>query len=137
MIEPIVDEESHRRALQRIESLWDAEPGSPAEQELDALATLVDTFERRHFRIAPPDPVTAIKVRCEELGWTRKDLEPLLGSRARVSEVLGGRRALTLQMIRKVHATMHIPADVLIGKPPPARGRATGCLLYTSPSPRD
>lgn len=122
MIEPVMDQESHSRALHRIEELWSAEPGSPEEQELDALATLVDAYERKHFPIAPPDPVTAIKVRCEQLGWTRKDLEPLLGSRARVSEVLGGRRALTLQMIRRVHAAMHIPADVLIGKPP-ASGR--------------
>jgi HTH-type transcriptional regulator/antitoxin HigA len=117
MIEPITDQESHRRALRQIEQLWNALPGSPEERELDALATLVDAYERKCFPIVPLDPVQAIKVRCEQLGWTRKDLEPLLGSRARVSEVLGGKRALTLPMIRKVHASMQIPADVLIAVP--------------------
>src|SRR4051812_35363824 len=117
MIEPVVDQQSHRRALRRIEELWNAEPGSPEEQELDALATLVDAYERKQFPILPLDAVTAIRVRCEQLGWTRKDLEPLIGSRARVSEVLGGKRALTLPMIRKVHASMQIPADVLIAVP--------------------
>ena len=117
MIEPITDQESHLRALRRIEEIWSAEPGSPEERELDALATLVDVYERKRFPILPLDPVLAIKTRCEQLGWTRKDLEPLLGSRARVSEVLGGKRALTLPMIRKVHASMQIPADVLIAIP--------------------
>lgn len=117
MIEPIADKESHLRALRRIEELWNAESGSPEERELDALATLVDAYERKRFPILPLDPVVAIKTRCEQLGWTRKDLEPLLGSRARVSEVMGGKRALTLPMIRKVHASMQIPADVLIAAP--------------------
>lgn len=117
MIEPVTDQESHLRALRQIEALWDAEPGSPEERELDALATLVDAYERKCFPILPLDPVEAIKVRCEQLGWTRKDLEPILGSRARVSEVLGGKRALTLPMIRKVQASMRIPAEVLIAVP--------------------
>jgi HTH-type transcriptional regulator / antitoxin HigA len=117
MIEPVTDQASHARALRRIEELWNAEPGSPEERELDALATLVDAYERKSFPILPLDPVQAIKARCEQLGWTRKDLEPLLGSRARVSEVLGGKRALTLPMIRKVQASMQIPADVLIAVP--------------------
>ena len=117
MIEPVTDQESHLRALRQIEALWNAEPGSPEERELDALATLVDAYERKCFPILPLDPVEAIKVRCEQLGWTRKDLEPILGSRARVSEVLGGKRALTLPMIRKVQASMQIPAEVLIAVP--------------------
>ena len=117
MIEPVADKESHLRALRRIEELWNAESGSPEERELDALATLVDAYERKRFPILPLDPVVAIKTRCEQLGWTRKDLEPLLGSRARVSEVMGGKRALTLPMIRKVYASMQIPADVLIAAP--------------------
>jgi HTH-type transcriptional regulator/antitoxin HigA len=117
MIEPVADQASHLRALRRIEALWNAESGSPEERELDALATLVDAYERKCFPILPLDPVQAIKVRCEQLGWTRKDLEPILGSRARVSEVLGGKRALTLPMIRKVQASMRIPAEVLIAAP--------------------
>ncbi len=117
MIEPVADRESHLRALRRIEALWDAESGSLEERELDALATLVDAYERKSFPILPLDPVQAIKVRCEQLGWSRKDLEPILGSRARVSEVLGGKRALTLPMIRKIQALMQIPAEVLIAVP--------------------
>jgi len=69
----------------------------------------------------PPDPIKAIEVRSQQLGWTRKDLETLIGSRARVSEVLRGQRSLTLPMIRKIHAATAIPADVLIGPGPGVR----------------
>lgn len=121
MIEPIVDDGSHKRALKRIEALWDAEVGTPEGAELDALATLVDAYERRHFPILPPDPIKAIELRADQLGWSRKELEQLIGSRARVSEVLHGRRSLTLPMIRKIHAAMGIPAEVLIASGPGVR----------------
>lgn len=121
MIEPIVDEASHKKALKRIEALWEAQVGTPEAAELDAVATLVDAYERKTFPILPPDPIKAIEVRSEQLGWTRKDLESLIGSRARVSEVLRGQRSLTLPMIRKIHAAMAIPADVLIGSGPGVR----------------
>ncbi len=114
MIKPIADQESHALALKRIERLWDAPPGSAAEHELDALATLVDAYERRTFPILPPDPISAILARSEQLAWTRRDLEPLIGSRARVSEVLARKRPLTLAMIRRIHAAMAIPAHILI-----------------------
>jgi HTH-type transcriptional regulator/antitoxin HigA len=127
MIHPVTDNDSHRKALGRIERLWDAVPGSAEADELDALATLVDAYERRAFPILPPDPVAAIEARREQLGWSRKDLELMLGSRARVSEVLTGRRTLTLAMIRKVHTGMGIPADVLITEPRPiAKTRVRG-----------
>ena len=115
MLEPVYDQKSHRRALRRIEALWDADPGSPEARELDALATLVDAYEKTQFPILPPDPVEAIRARCEELGWTRKQLEPLIGSRARVSEILGRQRTLTLSMIRRLHAALGIPAEILVG----------------------
>ena len=117
MIEPIADSAAHQKALGRIEKLWDAKPGSREERELDALATLVDAYERRAFLIAPLSPIDAIKVRCEQLGWSRKQLEPLIGSRARVSEVLTGKRPLTLPMIRSIHRPMAIPAEILISEP--------------------
>ena len=125
MIEPVVDSSSHQKALRRIERLWDAKPGSREERELDALATLVDAYERRAFPIKQLSSIEAIMSRCEQLGWSRRDLEPLIGSRARVSEILTGRRPLTLPMIRSIHRAMGIPAEILISASPPAQvGRA-------------
>jgi HTH-type transcriptional regulator / antitoxin HigA len=124
MIQPITDEASHGKALRRAEQLWDSEPGSAGERELDALATLIDVYEQRTFPIDALGPLDAIKVRCEYLGWTRRDLEALIGSRARVSEVLAGRRPLTLAMIRRLHEALDIPAEILIAEEaPPARRR--------------
>jgi HTH-type transcriptional regulator/antitoxin HigA len=138
MIKPIVDEESHRKALRRIQELWNARAGSPDQQELDALATLVDAYERRAFPIQPPGPVEAIRGRCEQLGWTRRELEPLIGSRARVSEILTGRRSLTLPMIRNLHVAMGIPADVLISEASPPRSppRSAGRRRRIAARPR-
>ncbi|MGE5787652.1 MAG: helix-turn-helix domain-containing protein [Myxococcales bacterium] len=131
IIEPVVDEKSHRKALRQIEQLWDAAPGSAQERHLDALATLVDAYERRTTPIPPPDPVDAIAFRMEALGLTRHDLEPYIGSRARVSEVLTRKRALTLAMIRKLHQNLGIPAEILIGEPRPLRKVASVPLRST------
>ena len=114
MIEPIVDEQSYQRALRRIEELWNSLPSTPEEQELDALATLVDAYERKQVPLSPLDPVAAIKARCEQLGWTRKDLEPLIGTRTRVAEVLNRKRGLSIDMIRRLHETLGISAEILI-----------------------
>jgi HTH-type transcriptional regulator/antitoxin HigA len=116
MIRPVINDESHRAALRRIEELWNARSGSPEHQELDALATLVDAYEKRAYPVLPPSPIDAIRARCEQLGWSRHELEPLIGSRARVSEILSGKRSLTLSMIRNIHTAMRIPADVLISE---------------------
>jgi HTH-type transcriptional regulator / antitoxin HigA len=124
MPRPIRTEEDHQRALADIDRLWNALPGSPEYDELDILATLVEAYEREHHAIEPPDPIEAILFRMEQMGQSRKDLEPILGSRARVSEVLSRKRALTLRMIRKLHRELHIPAEVLIAdavRPPRAR----------------
>jgi len=114
-IQPIRTEEEHDKAVARITLLMGAEPGTAAADELDVLATLVDAYETNHFPIATPDPVAIIKFQMEQQGLTRKDLEPMIGSRARVSEVLTGKRSLTLPMIRRLHAGLHIPIDLLIG----------------------
>lgn len=83
--------------------------------ELDVLATLVDAYEARHFPIDPPDPIEAIKFRMEQMGLKRKDLEPLPGGRSRVSEVLSGKRSLSIQQIRNLHAKLRIPYENLLG----------------------
>ena len=125
IIEPVVDDKSHRKALRQIEQLWNASPGSVQERHLDALATLVDAYERRTTPILPPDPIDAISFRMEALGLRRHELEPYIGSRARVSEVLTRKRSLTLAMIRKLHQNLGIPAEILIGEPRPLRKAAS------------
>jgi HTH-type transcriptional regulator/antitoxin HigA len=115
LIQPVRTEADHDAAVARITQLMGAEPGTAAGDELDILATLVDAYETRHFPIATPDPVTIIRFQMEQQALTRKDLEPMIGSRARVSEVLNGKRALTLPMIRRLHAGLHIPIDLLVG----------------------
>lgn len=93
-----------------------AGPGSDRGDELDVLATLIEAFEKKHFPIEPADPVEAIVFRMEQAGLERKDLEPLIGSRARVSEVLNRKRDLSLAMIRRLHDELHIPYENLIKK---------------------
>jgi HTH-type transcriptional regulator/antitoxin HigA len=115
-IRPIRTDADHAAALRRIDELMDAEAGTPEGDELDVLATLVEAYEDRHFPIADPEPLAAIQFRMEQLGLTRKDLEPLLGSRGRVSEVLNGRRALSLQMIRRLNRELGIPLESLVGE---------------------
>jgi HTH-type transcriptional regulator/antitoxin HigA len=114
-VRPVRTRKDHKDALAEIERLWNAKAGTPEYDRLDVLATLVEAYEQKHFPVAPPDPVQAIVFRMEQQGLTRKDLEPLLGSRARVSEVLNYRRALTLPMIRALHEKLGIPAESLIG----------------------
>lgn len=114
-IRPIRTEQDHDEALARIDELMSAKAGTPEGDELDVLATLVDAYESKHFPMDAPDPVTAIQFRMEQQGLTRKDLEPLIGSRARVSEVMTGKRGLTLAMVRRVRAGLGISADLLVG----------------------
>ncbi len=113
-IKPIRTEKEHRAALKEIERLWSARPGSPEHDRLEVLGTLVEDYEDRHQPIYPPDPVEAIRFRMEQLGLDRAALEPSIGSRARVSEVLSRKRGLTLAMIRRLHKQLGIPADVLL-----------------------
>ena len=92
-----------------------AKQGTAEGDELDVLATLVEAYENKHFPISAPDPVEAIKFRMEQLGLDRKDLEPFIGSRARVSEILNRRRGLSVAMIRSLHENLDIPLEALIG----------------------
>ena len=117
-IRPIRTEQDHRVAVARIEKLMSAAPDTPEGDELDVLATLVDAYEAKHHAMDAPDPVTAIQFRMEQQHLSRKDLEPLIGSRARVSEVLTGKRPLTLEMVRRVKGGLGISADLLIMSAP-------------------
>lgn len=114
-VQPIRSEQDHDRVLARIDELMGAKFGTPEGDELDILATLVDAYEEKHFPMDAPDPVSAIQFRMEQQGLTRKDLEPMIGSRARVSEVMTGKRQLTLAMVRRVKAGLGISADLLVG----------------------
>lgn len=122
-IRPIKTKADHRAALKEIERLMDARPGTPAGDRFDVLATLVEHYESRHEPIEPPNPVDALLYHMESRGLTRRDLEPYLGSRARVAEVLNRRRPLTIDMIRKLHDGLRISAEVLI-RPYPVRRSA-------------
>lgn len=113
-IRPIKTEIDYEAALCEIEGLMDAELDTPEGDRLDILVTLVEAYEAKHYPMTGPDPIAAILHRMEDLSMTRKDLEPLLGTRRRVSEVLDRKRPLSLSMIRKIAKTMRIPADVLI-----------------------
>ncbi len=117
-IRPIRGEDDHAAALKRIEVIWAAEQGTAQGDELDILTTLVDAYEAEHFPVVAPSAVDAIEFRMEQQGLTRRELEPLIGSRARVSEILSGKRALTLPMIRRLHVSLQIPLEVLIAKAP-------------------
>src|SRR4051812_3579032 len=97
-IDPIHSDRDHKKALAQIEKLWGAKKGSPSAKKLEVLVTLVEVYEAKHHAIAPPAPIEAIRFRMEQEGLTRADLEKLIGSRARVSEVLNRRRPLTVAM---------------------------------------
>jgi HTH-type transcriptional regulator / antitoxin HigA len=114
-IRPIRSAADYEAALAQVESLWGAKLGTPEGDTLDVLATLIDSYESERFPFDLPDPVDAIQFRMEQQGLTRKDLEPMIGSRTRVSEILNRKRGLSIEMIRRLHAGLGIPADVLIG----------------------
>lgn len=113
-VKPIRSEADHEVALADVERLWGAKSGTPRGDRLDVLATLIDAWESEHHPMDPPDPIEAIKFRMEQQNLTRKDLEGILGTRTRVAEVLNRRRGLSINMIRRLHKELGIPAEVLI-----------------------
>ena len=112
-IRPIRTKADYRAALKEVERLWDADPGTPEGDVVDVLATLIEAYEAEHFPIAAPDPVSAIQFMMDQKGLTRRDLEPAIGSRGRVSEVLNRKRPLTLPMVRALSSLLDIPTDIL------------------------
>ena len=113
-IKPIKNEADYQAALEEIERLFDAAPDTHEGDRLEVLSTLVDAYEEKHYGIPLPDPIEAILYHMESRGLSRRDLEPYIGSRARVSEVLNRKRPLTMEMIRNLHSGLGLPAEVLI-----------------------
>jgi HTH-type transcriptional regulator/antitoxin HigA len=113
-IKPIRTDADHKAALARIDALMDALEGTEEANELSVLADLVEAYEAKHFPIALPAPIDAIRFRMEQMGFEPRDLEPYIGSRGKVSEVLSGKQPLTLAMIRALHTHLGIPAEVLL-----------------------
>ncbi len=113
-IRPIRSDADYRTALAQAERLWDAKPGSPEGDQVEVLSTLIEAYEAEHYPIPAPDPIAAVEFMMEQKGLTRRDLEPAIGSRGRVSEILNRRRPLTLPMVRALTALLHIPAEVLV-----------------------
>lgn len=116
-IKPIRTEADYKAALARVDMLMDAEPGTPEGEELDILADLIDHYEAKHVPMGFPSPIAAIEFRMEQAGLTHRDLVPFIGSRAKVSEVLSGKRQLTMPMARALHEHLGIPAEVLLQEP--------------------
>ncbi len=113
-IKPIKTKKDYYAALREIETLFEAKSNTPEADRLDVLATLVEAYEEKHYSIPKPDPVEAIFYYLESRGLSRKDLEPCIGTSARVSEVLNRKRGLSIEMIRKLNKKLGIPAEVLI-----------------------
>jgi HTH-type transcriptional regulator / antitoxin HigA len=113
-LKPIRTKADYKAALAEVERLWGARSGTPKGDRLDVLATLIDAYETRHYPMDPPDPIDAIQFRMEQQGLTRKDLEPLIGTRARVAEIMTRKRNLSIDMIRRLHEQLGISAEVLI-----------------------
>ncbi len=113
-IKPIKTEHDYNESIKRIEKLWGAKKDTPEGDELDLLCTLVESYEMKHYPIAPPDPIDAIKFRMEQMGMTKTDMAKYLGSQSRVSEVLNRKRKLTLKMVKSLYKGLKIPAEILL-----------------------
>ena len=113
-IKPIKTEKDYNMSIKRIEELWGAKRDAPEGDELDLICTLVESYEMKHYPIAPPDPIDAIKFRMEQMGMTKADMVKYLGSQSRVSEILNGKRRLTLKMVKSLYKGLKIPAEILL-----------------------
>ena len=113
-LKPIKNENDYNQALERLEKIFDAKPGTKEGDELEILGILIDNFEKENFPIELPDPIEAIKFRMEQLDYSQNDLAEVIGLKSRASEILNKRRKLSLDMIRKLTEKLHIPSEVLI-----------------------
>lgn len=113
-IKLIKTEKVYNQALERLEVVFDAKKGTPEGDELELLSILIEQYENTHFPIDLPDPIEAIKFRMEQMGYNQNDLAKIIGLKSRASEILSKKRKLSLEMIRQLHTSLHIPTDVLI-----------------------
>jgi len=135
-IRPIRSESDYDQALHRLEALWGSPSETPEGDELDVLVPLIEAYEREHYPIDLPTPIDAIKFRLEQQGKDYRSLIGVIGQRTRVYEVMIGARPLSLNMIRKLHSELGIPADVLIQSPLPPRMRAKRASAGRNKKPR-
>lgn len=110
----IKTEQDYNSSINRVEELWGAKKDTPEGDELDLLITLVESYEMKHYPIAPPDPIDAIKFRMEQMDLTKADMVKYLGSQSRVSEILSKKRKLTLKMVKSLYKELKIPAEILL-----------------------
>lgn len=113
-IKPIRSDEDLKAAFARMDEVWGAEIGSPEGDELEILALLIEKYEDEHYPMPPSDPIEAIKFRMDQQGLTPRDLEQYIGTSGRVSEVLNGKRRLSLAMIKRLHDGLRIPYESLL-----------------------
>lgn len=113
-IRPIHTEADYQAALAQIKASWDAADGSEAAEQLEVLSMLIEAYEKQHFPIESPDPIEFLNYVIETRGLARKDLEPYIGPRGRVSDILNRVRPLTLDMMRRLSSGLVLPASVLI-----------------------
>jgi HTH-type transcriptional regulator/antitoxin HigA len=113
-IRPIRTEEDYATALKEVERLWEAEPDTTEGDRVEILTTLIEAYEAEQHPVPAPDPISAILFMMEQKGLTRRDLEPAIGSRGRISEVLTRKRPLTLPMVRALSKLLDLPTDVLV-----------------------
>lgn len=113
-IKPIRTDKDYRKALERLELIFDAKKNSKDGDELEVLGILIAQYENEHFPIGLPNPIEAIKFKMEQMGYNQSDLANIVGLKSRASEILNKKRKLSLEMIRQLHERLHIPTDVLI-----------------------
>jgi HTH-type transcriptional regulator/antitoxin HigA len=113
-VKPIKTKKDYQAAMDRLEAIFDAKPGTPEGDELEVWGILIDKYEQERYPIGYPDPIEAIKFRMEQLGYSQSDLAKVVGLKSRASEILSKKRKLTLEMIRQLHQVLGIPTDVLI-----------------------
>jgi HTH-type transcriptional regulator / antitoxin HigA len=123
-LKPIRSEDDYDNAMALLKTLWGAEIGTPEGDKLDVLVTLIDAYENAHYPVDLPDPIDAIVFRMEQGGLTPQDLVPILGNPGRVAEILNRTHPLSLDMIRRLHAELGIPAEILIQPVRPAKDAA-------------